>query len=200
MLREFDGGHVQQRTSDGYFNASSLASLYATKTGQYKHPSNFLRNESTHRFIEELEEHTKLPAADLYSRPRQQSCWMHPLLFLDFAMWLSPEFKLKMLLWLQDSLILFRNQAGDHYNEMTSAISDTYEKWAGKKANALVFIREINFINSLMGIDSNQRNELTEAQLAQLNQLQQANIRLMRQGLSKIKRHEQLRIFNELIK
>jgi hypothetical protein len=200
MKRDFNNGQVEQRTDDGYFNANSLVALFAAQTGQYKHPTNFLRNESTKSFLEELSQHTGLPESQLFTRPHKQSCWMHPLLFLDFAMWLSPEFKLKVLVWLHDNLILFRNQAGDHYNEMTMTISETFEKWAGKKANALVFIREANYLNSLLGISSNMRNELSEKQLADLNALQLANIRLMKSGMGKVKRHEQLRIFYDLIK
>lgn len=200
MQRKFDNGTVHQRTDDGYFNANSLVALYAANTGQFKHPSHFLRNESTKEFLKELADHTGISEYDLYTRPHKQSCWMHPLLFLDFAMWLSPEFKLKVLVWLHDNLITFRNQAGDYYKEMTMTISDTYEKWAGKKAGALVFIREANYLNSLIGAESGMRNELSEKQLNDLNQLQLANIKLMKSGLSKSKRHEQLKNFYELIK
>lgn len=199
LLRPFNKGVIQQRT-DGFFNAHSLTNMYNAETGNLKHPSNFLRNDSTKEFIAELSKHTGLSTEELFTKPRQQSCWMHPLLFLDFAMWVSPDFKLKVLLWLQDNLIEFRNQSGDYYIEMTQTISDTYQKWAGKKANALIFIKEANFLNELMGIESNTRNELNEKQLSDLNKLQLANIRLMKSGIGKIKRHEQLRLFYDLIK
>lgn len=36
---------------------------------------------------------------------------MHPLLFIDFAMWLNPAFKVKVLKFVYDELIKFRNLA-----------------------------------------------------------------------------------------
>ena len=47
---------------------------------------------------------------------------MLPLLFLDFAMWLNPRFKVKVLKFVQDEMIKFRNLAGDAYPEMCKAV------------------------------------------------------------------------------
>lgn len=48
--------------------------------------------------------------------------WMHPLLFIDFAMRLNPSFKVKVLRFVYDQLIQYRNDAGDAYKEMAEAI------------------------------------------------------------------------------
>lgn len=47
---------------------------------------------------------------------------MHPLLFIDFAMWLNPTFKVKVLKFVYDEMIKYRNEAGDAYKELSSAI------------------------------------------------------------------------------
>lgn len=52
---------------------------------------------------------------------------MHPLLFIDFAMWLNPAFKVKVLKFVYDQLIQYRNDAGDTYKEMAAQIaSDSF--------------------------------------------------------------------------
>lgn len=48
--------------------------------------------------------------------------WMHPYLFIDFAMWLNPAFKYEVIKFVHDNLINFRNRAGDAYKEMSAAV------------------------------------------------------------------------------
>lgn len=53
---------------------------------------------------------------------------MHPLLFIDFAMWLNPAFKVKVLKFVYDQLIQYRNDAGDTYKEMAAQIASISKK------------------------------------------------------------------------
>jgi hypothetical protein len=53
---------------------------------------------------------------------------MHPLLFIDFAMWLNPTFKYHVLKFVSDEMIKYRNDAGDAYREMTASIAKVVEK------------------------------------------------------------------------
>lgn len=48
--------------------------------------------------------------------------WMHPFLFIDFAMWLNPTFKYDVIKFVYDELINYRNEAGDAYREMAITI------------------------------------------------------------------------------
>ena len=48
--------------------------------------------------------------------------WMHPFLFIDFAMWISPSFKYDVIKFVYDELINYRNEAGDAYGEMAITI------------------------------------------------------------------------------
>lgn len=47
---------------------------------------------------------------------------MHPLLFLDFAMWLNPSFKVKVLKFVADQMLKYRNDAGDAYRKMANSV------------------------------------------------------------------------------
>jgi hypothetical protein len=49
--------------------------------------------------------------------------WMHPFLFIDFAMWINPTFKVTVIKFVYDELIKQRNDAGDAYREMSAAIA-----------------------------------------------------------------------------
>lgn len=45
-----------------------------------------------------------------------------PLLFLDFAMWLNPSFKVKVLKFVADQMLKYRNDAGDAYRKMANSV------------------------------------------------------------------------------
>jgi len=53
---------------------------------------------------------------------------MHPLLFIDFAMWINPTFKVKVLKFVYDEMIKYRNDAGDAYKELGSAVGKIVNK------------------------------------------------------------------------
>lgn len=56
------------------------------------------------------------------TRGKNGGTYMTPLMFLDFAMWLNPAFKVKVLKFVQDEMIKFRNLAGDAYSTMCRAV------------------------------------------------------------------------------
>jgi hypothetical protein len=70
-------------------------------------------------------------------------------------------------------------------------------EWAkGQKPEPLIFIKEANFLKTLaFGFKDKDRNEATEKELRLLDTLQLANIRLIKEGLSKDERHKRLRDF-----
>ena len=49
------------------------------------------------------------------SRGDEAGTWMHPLLFIDFAMWINPSFKYDVLKFVYDRMLMYRNEAGDAY-------------------------------------------------------------------------------------
>ena len=133
-------------------------------------------------------------------RGRDANTYMHPYLFIKFAMWLSADFEVKVIKWVYDNLIKVRNDAGDHYLEMCDAINNRYLEWSkGKKPDPLVFIKEANYLKQLaFGYKDKGRNEATEDELKLLNALQKANIKLISQGINKDERWLTLRNFAKL--
>ena len=142
---------------------------------------------------------------DLYEtkRGRGGCTYMHPYLFVKFAMWLSPKFEVQVIKWVYDNLIDYRNQAGDYYKELCSSIMDRYTQYyQGNNPSPLVFSNEAKFLNSLVSgeFKSLERNILGEKELDLLNNLQKLDIDMINNGYSKLDRHKKLRDYAEMYK
>lgn len=216
MQRDFDGMSISQRTKDSYFNATELLSIYNSNSEKQKTIKDFWGNKGTDDFmtslVNQLNKDSNLNVAfspylekDLFTakRGRGGQTYMHPYLFVKFSMWLSSDFEVKVIKWVYDNLIDFRNQAGDHYKEMCSTIQERYiEYYGSSKIDPLVFANEATYLNELVfGYNSTKRrNDATEKELDLMNRLQLANIKLIKSGLGRDERKNQLRMFTELYK
>lgn len=106
MKRDFNGSSIEQRTLDGYFNATTLLEIYNSSSDKKKRFADFWENDTTSNFMNELandlnvekKAHLKnVLITDLYEtkRGRGGCTFMHPYLFVKFAMWLSPKFEVQ---------------------------------------------------------------------------------------------------------
>lgn len=148
MTRQLDKFIVYQRTCDGMFNATSLLNQWNEYTGQQKQIVHYTENKSTEETIQALLKDLGFKERNsvlLQSRGKNGGTWLHPYLFIDFAMWINPIFKVKVLKFVYDELISLRHDAGDGYKELSSAIAslpdvkhDTYSKVA-TAVNYIVF-------------------------------------------------------------
>lgn len=207
MKREFYNGYISQRTKDGYFNATEFLSEFNKLTGKKKVFAEFWSNKNVIEFIDVLQNDSISNVGNSLllkpyetSKGKYGSTWMHPYLFVKFAMWLSPELELKVIKWVYDNLIDFRIQAGDHYKEMCKVISEYYFEWCGKNPDPLIFVREAHFLNNIVfgNPKGNQRNDATPEQLDLMNKLQLANIKMIRAKVDKATRYQNLIVFKNL--
>lgn len=166
-LHEFE---IAQRTSDGMFNATALLKQWNEKHGESKEIKKFFENQGTKDFIEVLIEEENLngqKSAYLKSRGRySEGTWMHPVLFVKFAMWLNPRFEYFVLKFVQDQLIKFRHDAGDNYRSLTDAaqkFEDVDYARIAKGLNYIVFDKHEKDI----------RQRATQEQLEELAKLQE---------------------------
>lgn len=116
--------NVIQRTKDGMFNSTDLLKQWNKYSGQQKQMGHFLENNSAKEFIETIEKEELLKERNsvlIKSRGKSGGTWMHPLLFIDFAMWLNPRFKYHVLKFVYDQLIEQRHAAGDMYRTLSNA-------------------------------------------------------------------------------
>lgn len=127
MLRPMGCFSVEQRTKDGMFNATSLLKQWNVSAGEKKEIKKFFENQNTKEFISALIEEENLngeKSAYLTSRGKYNGgTWMHPILFVKFAMWLNPRFEVKVIKFIYDQMIAYRNEAGDAYRELSTAVA-----------------------------------------------------------------------------
>jgi hypothetical protein len=191
-----------QRTSDGYFNATMLLSSWNIQSkakplqmGKYK------VNKSTNDFIDQLKkEGIQKPMITGRGTGLNAGTWMHPKLFIDFAMWVSVEFKSIVIDYVLDGLIFNRNSAGDYYNQMCATILKTHVDYYGTKPNPTIYITEATRIKALLGLSNKDRNKMTEKELAAITQMQKTNSLLLVQRKGKTARIKQLEFQAKLLK
>lgn len=131
MIRPMGEFKVIQRTKDGFFCATELLKQWnvnTQKNGDLKKKDldDYFLNKSTKELIETIIEREHLinsrNSAYLSSRGKNGGTWMHPVLFIDFAMWINPHFKYDVIKFVYDEMIKFRNLAGDAYPSMCRAV------------------------------------------------------------------------------
>ncbi len=92
---------VNQRTKDGFFNATKLLNQWNKNLGAKKSIDHFFENQGTKDFIEVLQIEENLHTRNsVYlksraSRGENAGTWMHPILYIKFAMWINPKKVLK---------------------------------------------------------------------------------------------------------
>lgn len=194
ILNPIDNPIRFQRSDDGYFDATALLNYYNSMALDQKKMDDFKKLKSTKELANYLLTNELLEKKPLISSLK--GTWMHPYMFIDFAMWLSVEFKVQVLAWVYDGLIKTRNQAGDYYNEMCEALMNQ-RNVLQKQTSFFHYIQEANMLKELSGISN--RNETTEGQLIVLNLLQKANIKMLNVGESKERRHSELLKLKNLV-
>lgn len=187
IVRPMGDYTITQRTNDGKFDCTNLLAQWnSANKSNPKKITEYLRLKETKEFVKALLEEPEfkgenshlLEKADykdfpksivVVTRGKNGGTWMTPLMFLDFAMWLNPAFKVKVLKFVQDEMIKFRNEAGDNHKEMASAIQKIVSKdfmpVAMKKVsealNWIVFNQHEKMIRNKFG-DENKQRELAQ--------------------------------------
>lgn len=168
---------VSQRTKDGYFDANILLYQWNLKKGNSKRQMlEFLSSKKTLEFVEVLnEELTQSDNSDMAfilkkgvntsKGKTKDEVWMHPYLFIDFAMWLNPKFKLSVIKFVYDELIKQRNNAGDNY----ISLSASGVKLVGYDFREVAIAMQWIVYNKK---GKNLRQTATQEELQELNELQ----------------------------
>lgn len=143
---------VEQRTKDGMFNATALLKQWNEQDGVAQRKlDNYFASSKTVEFIETIMNRENLHTPKMVyvksraSRGNQVGTWMHPLLFIDFAMWINPSFKYDVLKFVYDRMLVYRNEAGDAYKALSSAMNKICTPHQMKKYMPILG-RGINFI------------------------------------------------------
>lgn len=141
LSREFMGREVRQRHLDQYFCVNDLTEI-ANKHRKLIGMSEarwdvYVKSDKTKEFFEELIRQKDIVDIVNSTRGKGGATWVHPLVFFDYAMWLSPEFKVRIYDWLFDCLTIYRDESGDSYKRMCSSLC-TSQCISGAKATLLI--------------------------------------------------------------
>lgn len=125
LKRELFGMEITQKSKSEFFSATDLSKV-GTKWRRANQLSDFnlssyLSQKGTKEFIAELEKKTDSKVV-IKNRGRGVHTWVHPYLFIDIALAISPVLKIEAYEWLFDSLIKYRNESGDSYKKMCGAL------------------------------------------------------------------------------
>lgn len=189
-----------QRTSDGYFDATKLLDSWNGKSDSKPiQMGNYKKSGATLRFIKQLkEEGINNPV--ISGRGKNGGTWMHPKLFIDFAMYVSTKYKSIVIDYVLDGLIKSRHDAGDYYNEMCASILTRYVDYYKRKPDPTIYISEARRIKLLLGVSKKDRNLMTEKELSSITQMQKLNSILITRGVGLDARIKQLELQAELLK
>lgn len=173
MVRKMGNFKVIQRTKDGMFNATDLINQWNKNPNNPKRElKKFWIQDSVKDFIQTLitEENLDGPSEAYVkskaSRGANAGTWLHPLLFIKFAMWLNPKFEYYVIRFIYDQLIEYRHSAGDNYkilNRAASKFKNVDYPTIAKALNYIVFGKH----------DKELRQHATKEQLDELTRTQQ---------------------------
>ncbi len=124
MQRELFGMEISQKSKNEFFSGTDLSragNKWRIINGlEPFNMSEWLRRKGTKEFISELKD--RYGKAYVSGRGRGKHTWLHPLLFIDMALAISPKLKIEVYEWLFDHLIKERNQSGDSYKKMCGCL------------------------------------------------------------------------------
>ena len=181
MKRPLAGFVVEQRTKDAFFNATSLLKQWNEQTGvTQRHLDKYFASSKTVEFIQTIMKRENLNTPKmvyLKSRGRNGGTYMHPILFIDFCMWINPSFKYDVLRFVYDKMLTYRNEAGDAYRELASAMNKIctpyqmkrYMPILGKGVNYIVTNKHDKQLRNEYGTEEKQKEYFElEKQVAML--------------------------------
>ena len=176
MHRSMSNFDVTQRTKDGFFDGNDLLNQWNKLNKKRRRINDFLESKTTLEFIdalcEEIANGENSTMAYYFKKGRNTSkgrtkdeVWMHPYLFIDFAMWINPKFKVQVIKFVYDELIKNRHNAGDNYRLLSES---------GVKLKGYSFSEVATALNWIVfdKKGKNLRQSATQEQLKELSELQ----------------------------
>jgi hypothetical protein len=145
MKREIFGKEISQKSKSEFFSATDLVragNIWRISEGlEPFNMTKWFQQKGTIEFIEAL--NSAYGKIKISGRGRGSHTWIHPFLFIDMALAISPSLKIEVYKWLYDSLLKYRNDSGDSYKKMTGALFINSKNKSNYKNNLRGFANEI---------------------------------------------------------
>jgi hypothetical protein len=125
VRRPIFGKEIRQKSKSGFFSASDLmiaGNAWRSSQGMSLFYLNqWFQRDATKEFMTALNEEIGQPCK-VSSRGKTGEIWVHPFLFIDIALAISPQLKIETYKWLYDELLKYRNDSGDSYKRMCGSL------------------------------------------------------------------------------
>lgn len=134
MQRDLLGMIVRQDSKTEMFNANDMHKIGNEHRKIHgmseKQLASYFDLDSTTELINAicLEDNLKLEDVKQSKRGKNGGTWVHPVLFVDMAMWYSPKLKAKIIKWVIDGLLSARNESGDSFKQMNKHLTKNFPK------------------------------------------------------------------------
>ena len=174
---------VEQRTKDAKFNATALLKQWneTVKKGEvliphldgvlkYKEKDlyDYMNIGPTKDLVRVIMAKENILDARIVvntTRGKYGGTWLHPVMFIDFCMWINPSFKYDVIKFVYDRMIEFRNNAGDAYKDLGGAIQTivsssfmpTAMKKIGEAINWIIFNKHEKALRNKYGNEKQMR-------------------------------------------
>jgi len=178
MNRDLMGLSVRQDSQTQLFNANDMLKVgnshRKTEGLSQKQLASFFDLDSTSELINAIciEENISIEKVKKSKRGKNGGTWVHPILFVDMAMWYSPVLKVKILGWVIDGLLSARNESGDSFKGMCSTLNRQFES---EFNNPLAYSKIANQISNAckVGTQKNKWQKASESQLKLRDKIQE---------------------------
>jgi len=132
MKRELFGQQISQSSKSEFFSATDLVKAGNIWRIQNNMPmfnmATWFQNDGVKDFVRSLEE--RFGSVKINSKGKNSHTWVHPYLFIDMALAISPELKIEVYSWIYDHLLKYRNDSGDSYKKMCGALFNSFSNKA----------------------------------------------------------------------
>ena len=130
MLRPLNGVQVRQKHKSKFIAANDLleaGNQYRAINGQsVRRLADYFNSQEAQEFAEVVKAKEQIHQIKIAGRGRGAVTWVHPLIALDLALWLSPDLKYEVYRWMHDNLLMFRDSSGDAFKLMNKAIDERF--------------------------------------------------------------------------
>lgn len=125
MKRKLFDGEISQKHKSSFLSATDLLKVgnkwrISNKMSPIKF-NDWKKTKQTQEFINTLEKEIGEKVI-ISGRGRGKHTWIHPYVFIDLALAISPKLKIEVYSWLYDELLKYRNNSGDSYKKMAGAL------------------------------------------------------------------------------
>jgi hypothetical protein len=190
MERVFEDSVIKQTHKNGYFNVNDLAicanRLRAKENRPVKDLNRYFLLDETKEYMMDVSFETGVSLEELKitKKGRLGGTYVHPYIFIDMAMWFDSKLKVKIVKWLYDNLIYFRDISGDSFKEMNDALKKNFPD---KFEDNLMYKKVSNYIANACNVpfipSKNRWNLASEKQLEMRENIQK-NIILLSDCIS----------------